>query len=130
MEPITITDPTLALLIGELRSVPFLGPVLVYVPPLVLLANVIDAFVPVPPEGSIWVKPRQVVHFVALNFRYARNAVPAGAIPATVAAKVEETKAAAAELEHAAGEAADAVQGNPQAVAPTIPVTFIGERRP
>ena len=108
-------DPTLiGSLIALLQSAPYVGPFLPYIPLVCGVAAIIDFAFPPPPAGSMWVGPRTVVHILALNIMNARNAVPAGAIPASVAAHVEEVRAVAAEVEIAAGTLAQVATGNPE----------------
>ena len=103
-------------LIALLATVPYVGPFLPYIPLVCGLAAIIDAVVPPPPEGSPWVGARKVVHMMALNIGYARNAVPSGAIPASVAEKATEMRAVTAAVESAAGELAQRAEGKPEAV--------------
>ena len=91
------------------------------------VASAIDAAFPPPPAGSWLVGPRNIIHVLALNKGNATNAVPAGAIPASVARKVAETEDAAAKLATAAGELAQRVEGQPEAVKPGIPVMVVGD---
>lgn len=109
-------DPTFAAFLGLLSDVPVLGPVLPYLPLVCGLAAIADALIPPPAQGSRWVPVRQVAHVLGLNFGYARNAVPAGAIPATVAAHAAELRAAASAVEGAAGTLSEAVRRAPEAV--------------
>ncbi len=80
-----------------------------------LVASSIDAAFPPPAEGSRWVAVRNVIHWLALNRGFARNAVPAGAIPASVAEHAAELRATAAAVEGAAGTLAEAVKRVPEA---------------
>ena len=82
----------------------------------------LDAALPPPAEGSGWVPARQVLHVLAANIWNARNAVPAGAVPASVAAHVAEVRTAAAVVEAAAGTLAEAAAGQDEAVpSPKVP---------
>ena len=118
-------DPTLiGSLIALLQSVPYAGPFLPYIPLVCVMAAITDAAFPPPPAGSIWVGPRTVIHILAFNFANSRNAVPAGAIPASVAAHVNEVRAVAAEVEIAAGTLAQVATGRSEAVpSPGVVVT-------
>ncbi len=85
------------------------------------LASGIDAAFPPPAEGSRWVPVRTVIHWLALNRGFARNAVPAGAIPASVAAHAAEVRATAAATALAAGTLVEAAKRQPEAVPSPMP---------
>ena len=80
------------------------------------LCALLDAVLPAPPAGSRWVGVRGVLHVLGANVLNARNAVPAGAVPASVAAHAAEVRTVAAALEAAAGTLAEAGKGVPEAV--------------
>ena len=80
------------------------------------LCALLDAALPQPPEGSGWVPVRRVLHVLGANVWNARNAVPAGAVPASVAAHAAEVRQVSAAVEAAAGTLAEAAQGQDEAV--------------
>jgi hypothetical protein len=81
-----------------------------------LVASSVDASFPQPAAGSRWVPVRHVIAWLAISKGFARNAVPAGAVPATVQQKVDEVQAAASSVANAVGELAQKVAGAPEAV--------------
>ena len=118
-------DPLQAL-IAVLSAVPVFGPVLPYVPGLIALCAILDAVIPQPVADSAWVPLRRIVAMAGGSFGYARNAVPAGAVPASVAAHVAEVRQVAAAVETAAGTLAQAVQGQDEAVpSPKVPGPYL-----
>jgi hypothetical protein len=106
-------DPTFAAFLMLLTSVPGIGPALPYVPLVCGLAALTDVLIPPPPAGSVWVVPRKIIHYLGLNFGYARNALPAGYAPVT---KSEDLIAA---VEKDVAEGADPVV----TLAPTSPLS-------
>ena len=74
-----------------------------------------DALMPQPPAGSDWVPARRLLHVLASNYLNARNAVPAGAVPASVAVHAAEVRRAAEAVEQTAGTLATAAEGTPEA---------------
>lgn len=58
----------------------FLAPVLA----VMALCAIIDAALPQPAAGSVWVIPRKVVSMIGVNFGNARNAIKPGSEAATV----------------------------------------------
>ena len=103
-------------LIALLATVPYVGPFLPYIPLVCGLAAIADAALPPTPAGSSWVGARKVLHVLAINVGSARNAVPAGAIPASVAEKAAEVRVVAMAVENAAGELAQRADGKAEAV--------------
>ena len=77
-----------------------------YVMTAVAVCSLLDAYVPQPPAGSRWVPVRRAVSFLAQNVHFARNAVPAGSIPAPVAKAAGQVQQLAAAVEQSAGELA------------------------
>lgn len=63
-------------LIALMATIPYVGPVLPYIPLVCGIAAIVDAVVPPPMNGSMWVPLRAFVHILALNVGYARNALP------------------------------------------------------
>ncbi|GAC1500198.1 MAG: hypothetical protein NVS1B6_06380 [Steroidobacteraceae bacterium] len=80
------------------------------------IAAALDALLPPTPAGSRWVLPRKALHLIGANFLNARNAVPAGAVPASVAAHAVEVRAAANTVEQAAATLGEAAKGEPEAL--------------
>lgn len=84
-------------LVTLLNSVPVLGPYAVWLPVLVVACAALDAYVPQPAAGSVWVWPRRVIAWCALNVAFAKNAIPAGAPKAAVAVEKVAEEVIAAE---------------------------------
>jgi hypothetical protein len=66
-------------LVSLIQTIPIIGPYAVWLPVLVLICSALDAVLPQPPAGSIWVTPRKIVSTIGLAIFNARNAIPAGA---------------------------------------------------
>ena len=113
-------------LIALLATVPYVGPFLPYIPLVCGLAAIADAALPPTPAGSSWVGARKVLHVLAINVGSARNAVPAGAIPASVAEKAAEVRTVAVAVENAAGELAQRADGKAEAAIVITLVLLMG----
>jgi hypothetical protein len=77
-------------LIALMATIPYVGPVLPYIPLACGLASIVDAVTPPPNEGSAWVPLRGFVHLLALNVGNARNAVQAGAVTTRAAPETDD----------------------------------------
>ena len=108
-------DPFISAFITTLSAFPILGPFIPYVPLVMLACSVADAAFPQPAVGSKWVCLRRIVSTIGLSVGNARNAVPAGVVPASVAQHAAEVKQAAQVVEEVAGTLAQTVEGQVEA---------------
>ncbi len=130
MDPTTIA---LQAVIAYLASIPAIGPALPFLPLLLPLCALIDALVPQPAAGSVWVVPRKLVSAIGFNFLHASNAVQPGALPASVSSAADgvisaiaDVKAASAGLAGAAtaAEVKATANGNAPVAGPGSTVTI------